>query len=369
MIGVRRALVVFVTVAMLVATALPVFASGEKEQDGEMFIPVISKGFQHQFWQTVNSGAQDAAEELGVEITFEGPTSEAAIQEQVQMLQNALAQGPDAIALAALDTQSVIDQLREAVRREIPIIGFDSGVPNAPEGSIHANAATNNAAAAGIAAEQMFPEIQSRIQNASPQNPVTIVVLSQDATSASVTQRGFGFRDRMIELITSETNKSRNAIRVEGNPAYVADDSPTSNNPAVVLDMVVPASPRTQDVTASAEAIFNRVEDDNIVGMFLSNEGAVVGVLAATNDGAELASTYSDVSVIGFDAGEAQKNAVREGYFLGSITQDPYQIGYQAVELAYRAAQGESVSDVDTGAKFYNAENMDDDDIAPLLYD
>jgi ribose transport system substrate-binding protein len=133
--------------------------------------------------------------------------------------------------------------------------------------------------------------------------------------------------------------------------------------------MVVPASPRTQDVTASANAIFNRVEDDNIQGMFLSNEGAVVGVLAATNDGAELGTTYSDVTIVGFDAGAAQKNAVREGYFLGSITQDPYQIGYKAVELSYKAAMGESVSDVDTGAMFYTAENMDDSEIAPLLYD
>ncbi len=60
---------------------------------------------------------------------------------------------------------------------------------------------------------------------------------------------------------------------------------------------------------------------------------------------------------------------MRNGYFLGSITQDPYQIGYKAVELAVKAYKGESVSDVDTGAKFYNADNMDDADIKGLLYD
>ncbi|MCG8480099.1 MAG: substrate-binding domain-containing protein, partial [Spirochaetales bacterium] len=156
---------------------------------------------------------------------------------------------------------------------------------------------------------------------------------------------------------------------VEGKPAYVASDSPQSSNPAVVIDMVVPASPRTQDVTAAANAVLNRVGDDNIRGIFNSNEGTVVGVLAATNDGSELASTYAGLVVIGFDAGEAQKNAVRQRYFLGSITQDPYQIGYQAVSLAYRAANGEAVSDIDTGAKFYTYANMDEADIAPLLYD
>jgi ribose transport system substrate-binding protein len=271
--------------------------------------------------------------------------------------------------LAALDTESVMDQLQEAVRRDIPIIGFDSGVPNAPEGAIYANASTDNYAAAGIAAEEMFEQISREFDTVSTDNPITVVVLSQDATSTSVTRRGFGFRDRMVELVVNETPLGRDDIQVKGNPAYVADDSPQSNNPAVVIDMVVPASPRTQDATASANAVLNRVDAQNIQGIFCSNEGTVNGLLAATNDGAELASTYDDVTVVGFDAGEGQKNAVRRGYFLGSITQDPYQIGYKAVELAHKAAQGESVSDVDTGAKFYTAENMDDPDIAPLLYD
>lgn len=367
--GSKRLIVVLVTIGFMVAAGLPVFASGQAEEDGEMYIPVISKGFQHQFWQTVADGSEDAAAEYGVEITFEGPASEADIQDQVLMLQNAMAKDPSAVALAALDTQSVMDQLQEALRRDIPIIGFDSGVPNAPEGSIYANASTDNYAAAGLAAENMFEVVADDLSNVGPDNPVTVVVLSQDATSTSVTRRGFGFRDRMIELVASETPLSRGDILVQGNPAYVADDSPQSDNPAVIIDMVVPASPRTQDVTASANAVLNRVEDQNIQGIFCSNEGTVNGLLAATNDGAELASTYDDVTVVGFDAGEAQKNAVREGYFLGSITQDPYQIGYKAVELAYKAAQGESVSDVDTGAKFYTDENMDDPDIAPLLYD
>jgi ribose transport system substrate-binding protein len=44
-------------------------------------------------------------------------------------------------------------------------------------------------------------------------------------------------------------------------------------------------------------------------------------------------------------------------------------IGYKAVELAFKAYKGESVADVDTGAKFYTYQNMDDADIKGLLYD
>ena len=73
--------------------------------------------------------------------------------------------------------------------------------------------------------------------------------------------------------------------------------------------------------------------------------------------------------VAGFDAGASQKNAVRNGWFIGSVTQDPYMIGYYAVELAVKAANGEEVHDVDTGAQWYTAENIDDEMISMLVYD
>jgi ribose transport system substrate-binding protein len=44
-------------------------------------------------------------------------------------------------------------------------------------------------------------------------------------------------------------------------------------------------------------------------------------------------------------------------------------MGYQAVTLAVKAANGEAVEDVDTGSKWYNAENIDSEEISVLLYD
>ena len=93
--------------------------------------------------------------------------------------------------------------------------------------------------------------------------------------------------------------------------------------------------------------------------------------MAATNDGSDLAEggKYADLVVAGFDAGKTLKNAVREGWFIGAVAQDPYQIGYQAVELAVKAIKGEEVTDADTGAVWYNAENIDNPDVAQLVYD
>jgi len=372
----KRMGILLVTAIFFIALATPMFANGKKEggtggaaaSNGKIFIPMISKGFQHQFWQTVMKGAKAAAKKYGVEMTFEGPPTEADIQPQVQMLVNAMAKNPSAVCLAALDTNSVMDQLNEAVRRKIPIIGFDSGVPNAPKGAIYATAATDSYAAAGLAAKKMFPVIKDKIVAATASNPVTIVDFNQDATSQSVTDRGKGFRDMMIKLIETEANRSASDIKVVGNPAYIAADTPTGGS-AIILDMQVPASPKDTDATNTAHAILNRVKSDNILGIFCSNEGTARAVLASSNDGSSLPTQYKGLIVIGFDAGKAQKAAVRDKYFFGAITQDPYMIGFDAMELAYKAVKGETVSNMDTGAKFYDTTNMDQPDIAQLLYD
>jgi ribose transport system substrate-binding protein len=363
----KKSLVILLALIVLASFA-PIFAQAAAE--GKPYIAVVSKGEQHDFWQQVKLGANAAAEKYAVDITFEGPPSESDVQIQVEMLNNAMAKNPVAIALAALNTSSVLDQLQETKAKGIPVIGFDSGVPEAPAGSIWANASTDNFNAAGVAAKKMFDVIKTKIESATDAKPVKIIVMNQDASGESLLSRGKGFRDTMIDLIVSQTKLTKNDIKVTGNVGYIAADSPTTGK-KVIIEMVVPASAAMTDATNASQAVLNKVVSDNVLGIFCSNEATVKGLLAATNDGAALKSnaSYKNLVVFGFDSGAAQKNAVREGYFYGSITQDPYSIGYKAVELAYKAYKGEKVSDVDTGAKFYDKSNMNDADIKGLLYD
>jgi len=364
----KKSLIILLTLVVLVSF-MPLFAQGA-EEGGKPYIAVVSKGEQHDFWQQVKKGAMVAAEDFDVDITFEGPPSESDVQIQVEMLNNAMAKNPVAICLAALNTSAVLDQLQETKTKGIPVIGFDSGVPEAPEGSIWANAATNNYVAAGMAAEKMFEVIKGKVAMATVAKPCKIVVMNQDASGESLLSRGKGFRDKIIELIVDGTSLTKNDISVVGNAGFIASDSPKMGK-KVFIDMVVPASSAMTDATNSAQAVLMKVKGDNIVGIFCTNEATVKGLLAATNDGASLKTQadLKDVTVIGFDAGAAQKNAIRNQYFLGSITQDPFSIGYKAVELAKKAIDGEEISDVDTGAKFYTYMNMDDDDIKGLIYD
>ncbi len=329
------------------------------------YISVISKGEQHAFWQAVRKGADDAAAEYGVEMYYYGPPSESDIALQVEALNGELAKKPVALALAALSTESVMSQLAECLEKGIPVIGFDSGVPNAPEGSIKATASTNNQNAAALAAEKML-ELEGYadvLKAATPEKPVVLAVLSQDATSESVSGRTTGFVNKMTELAGEH-----GSVIVKGHDLWATKAEEAPENPTIVIHVEIAATPETVDVTNSANAVLNI---ENLHSVFLSNEGAVNGFLAATNAGSDLAegARYGDLVVAGFDAGKTQKNAVREGWFVGSVTQDPYRIGYLAVELAYKASQGEEVDDVDTGAQWYTAENIDQPEIAILVYD
>lgn len=364
----KKSLIILLALIVLASFA-PIFAQAASES-GKPYIAVVSKGEQHDFWQQVKLGANAAADEYGVDITFEGPPSESDVQIQVEMLNNAMAKNPVAIALAALNTSSVIDQLQETKAKGIPVIGFDSGVPEAPAGSIWANASTDNFNAAGSAAKKMFEVIKPKIESATDAKPVKIIVMNQDASGESLLSRGKGFRDTMIDLIVDQTNLSKNDIKVTGNVGYIAPHNPTTGK-KVIIEMIVPASSAMTDATNASQAVLNKIVSDNVLGIFCSNEATVKGLLAATNDGATLKTNpaFKNVVVIGFDSGAAQKNAVREGYFYGSVTQDPYAIGYKAVELAYKAYKGEKVADVDTGARFYNKDNMNDANIKGLLYD
>jgi ribose transport system substrate-binding protein len=323
-----------------------------------MYISVVSKGFQHQFWQAVKAGSDQAAIDLGVTILFDGPEGEGAIATQVDMIDRELAKNPAAMALAALDTSSVLSQLADAQSRGIPIVGFDSGVPDAPAGQIAANASTDNDAAAALGADHLFAALESQIAAATSDAPVVITVLSQDVTSASIQGRTRGFAVQFAKLAEGVNS---NGVAISG--GYSAINKGDAGSAAVVIEVVVGATPDITDMTNAANGMLNT---PNLIGVFCSNEGAVGGLLAAINAGSVVP---TGVLLVGFDAGAAQKGAVRAGQFLGSITQDPFQIGYKAVELAVKAARGESVSDVDTGAKWYDASNMDDPDIAILIYD
>ncbi|MFD0672960.1 ABC transporter substrate-binding protein [Cohnella sp. GCM10027633] len=295
----------------------------DKASDGKMYIPVISKGFQHQFWQAVKQGAEKAATELGVEITFEGPETEQQVDKQIEMLQAALDKKPAAIAFAALDSKAATPLLEKAKSSDIPVVGFDSGVDSDIPVT---TAATDNVAAAALAADKMAELIGGSGE---------VAVVAHDQTSRTGVDR----RDGFVKQIEAKYPDIK-IVDIQ----YGGGDHLKSTDLAKAIMQAHP----------------------NLKGIFGTNEGSAVGVVNAVTE----LKKEGAITVIGYDSGKLQMDAIRSGAMAGAITQDPIGIGYWAVKAAVQAKNGESVAKtIDTGFHWYDKTNIDNDDIKALLYE
>jgi ribose transport system substrate-binding protein len=302
--------------------AAPAETKAPEEAAAKPYIPVISKGFQHQFWQAVKAGSEKAAKDFNVDITFEGPESEAMVDKQVEMFQTALDKKPAAICLAAVDSKAFQPLLEKAKAANIPVIGFDSGVDSdIPV----ATAATDNIAAAAYAADKMAELIGGKGE---------VAVIAHDQTSRTGIDRVAGFTDQVKNKYPDIT-----VVDVQ----YGGGDQLKSTD---LAKAIIQAHP-------------------NLKGFFGANEGSIIGVLNAVKElGME-----GKIVVIGYDSGQQQMDAIRAGTEAGAITQDPIGIGYKCVEAAVKAMKGESLpKNIDTGFHWYDKTNIDDPTIAPLLY-
>lgn len=337
---------IFLLTTTLIASALIFVSCGNKEP----YIAVISKGFQHKFWVTVRKGAEDAAKENGVKISFVGPETESDSKVQQDLLDSEINKNPDAIAFAAV-TGDFSEQVRRIKDKNIPLIGFDSGIlPDQAQGAVLATASTDNRAAAAVVADRMFEQLKSRIAKFTTANKAKIAVLQLDNSDTGI-GRAEGFVNRFKQL---------------------ADSDPTTAN-KYVLQVIVPTTQNESDIANEVNALRGK----SVLGIYLSNEAMARGFLVvyksaevgAANTIVGDAQDGGNLVVMGFDSGKPQLDAIRSGIILGSVTQNPYQIGYQAVSLAVKASKGESVASVDTGAEWYDKTNIDDPKIEQLLYE
>jgi ribose transport system substrate-binding protein len=289
---------------------------------GKPYVAMISKGFQHQFWQAVKQGAEKAAAQYNVTMTFEGPENESQVDKQLEMLQTAYNKKPSALGFAALDSKAAIPLLQKFKDAKIPVVGFDSGVDSDIPVT---TAATDNIAAAAAAADKMVSLIGGSGE---------VAIIAHDQTSRTGIDRVKGFTDQI-------KSKYPNVKIVE--TQYGGGDQLKSTD---LAKAIITAHP-------------------NLKGFFGANEGSAIGVL----NGVKELNMGGKIVVIGYDSGQQQMDAIRSGLMAGAITQDPIGIGFKSVEAAVKAIKGESVSkNIDTGFHWYDKTNIDSPDIAPLLY-
>ena len=337
---------------------------GLKANEAYVF-PMMVKSFQSTYWDAAQEGMKKASKELGVDYKPQGPNSESDIADQVNMINTAIASNPVGLGLAACDTSSVTDALKTCAEKGIPVVTFDTGIADAPEGSVVCEVCTDNAQAGAVAAENMYNSIKDVVKDADGQ--VVIGEVNQDATGQNIQQRGTGFINKMIELLQADGK----TVAVSGNEFYVnaAEGADADAKDAdVVIQVAVPAQTTVELCSTEAQAILSQ---ENCIAIFGSNQVSAEGVLAANANLNVLGSdpANGDVVGVGFDAGSIIKAAVKDGTLVGAVTQSPLMMGYYAIYALTAAANGQKLEDVPTEGYWYDATNMEDENIAPNLYD
>ena len=337
---------------------------GLKANEAYVF-PMMVKSFQSTYWDAAQEGMKKASKELGVDYKPQGPNSESDIADQVNMINTAIASNPVGLGLAACDTSSVTDALKTCAEKGIPVVTFDTGIADAPEGSVVCEVCTDNAQAGAVAAENMYNSIKDVVKDADGQ--VIIGEVNQDATAQNIQQRGTGFINKMIELLQADGK----TVAVSGNEFYVnaAEGADADAKDAdVVIQVAVPAQTTVELCSTEAQAILSQ---ENCIAVFGSNQVSAEGVLAANANLNVLGSdpANGDVVGVGFDAGSIIKAAVKDGTFIGAVTQSPLMQGKISIETLAKICDGESVEDVTTDGYWYDSTNMEDADIVPNLYD
>lgn len=329
-------------------------------------IEMVGNSFAVQFCNINVDGARAAADELGnVTLNYNASQDSSQVQEQIDILNQALAKKPDAILIAAADPDALEAQMIKAKEENIPVVAYDIAFNQAPEGSLTATVSTNNTAAAGLAAEKLMEneEFLEKVKAASADQPLIVSCLAPDAVMTAHEQRIRGFCDKLYDLLQEY---QPDAVEITGHTSF---ERASAQPAAVSIHTEIPPTKADADIRNQAQKM---IGENDVAAVFCVNEASVTALLSATTDGLDLDKEngkYKSLIAIGFDAGRTMKGAVDSRYFYGAVAQDPFAMGYEGLKLCVDAVNGKSVEDIDAPAVWYDYSNMEEPDIAKILYD
>lgn len=292
-------------------------------------IAVIPKGTTHEFWKSIHAGAVKAQRELAeqgvkVNLIWKGPLKEDDREQQVQVVENFVAQRVSGIVVAPLDRKALAAPLESAVRGKIPVVIIDSGLDSKAQSSF---VATDNREGGRIAGRELGKMLGGK---------GNVIMLRLAVGSASTEEREEGFLEVMKK------------------------DFP--NLKLLSTDQHAGATRDTAKRTA--ENLLNRFGRD-VNGIFACNESSAAGMLLALRD-AGLGG--GKVKFVAFDSGETLNAGLKAGDIQGMVVQNPMRMGYLGVKTMVDILQGKKVAaQIDTGVGFVTKENFNSPEMADIV--
>ena len=282
-------------------------AATESGASSDAKIALITMDSIDQHWITLNEGAQKAAKELGVEVTFMSPNTKDDAQ-QIECVNNAVAGGYNAILVAANGPDAISSALKEAAGAGIKIVYVDSPANVEAEATF----STDNKAAGKTAGEQMIAALE-----AAGTTSGDIGIINVNAATDSCVMREEGFRSAF-------EGTAFNILETQ----YGEGDA------------------------AKSQSIAENYITQGVAGIFGCNEGSTTGAGNAIK-----ASGNAAIIGVGFDKSDAIINLIKDGYLLCTMAQNPDVMGYEGVKAAVAAIGGEALGGKvsDTGVSVIDA--------------
>lgn len=291
----------------------------------DVTIPVIVKDTTSFYWQIVLAGARKAGKDLGVNVPELGAQSEADINGQISILENAVSGAPAAIVIAPTQRAALGKPIDEAAK-SVKIIGIDSAADSQAFTSF---LTTDNVQGGRIAADGLAEAIIAKTGKAEGE----VALITHLPGVGSLDERAQGFKEQL-------------AAKYPG-LKLVADkvsDGTANGGLAITTDLLT-AFP-------------------DLKGIFASN------LIQAQGAGQAFAENKSQdkVALVGFDSDDKLVKFLADGVISALVVQDPFRMGYDGVKTALAASKGEKVEAfVDTGANLITTANMNEPRSQELL--
>ncbi|WP_017187509.1 ribose ABC transporter substrate-binding protein RbsB [Alkalibacillus haloalkaliphilus] len=296
----KLGLIAFLTIGLLAAcTTESPTSNGDDEtdasgDDGEVHIGLAVSTQNNPFFVTLREGAEDKAEELGVDITVVDAQDDAATQ--LSSIEDLIQQEVDVLVVNPTDSEAVVSAVEAANEADIPVVTVDR---SADGGEVVAHIASDNVAGGEMAGDFIIEQLGGE---------GNVVELEGIPGSSAARERGEGFH---------------NAVGAEDGIEVVAEQPADFD--------------RAEGLTVMENIIQSGQEFDAV---FAHNDEMALGAVRALESAG-----MDDVIVVGFDATDDAVEAVEAGEMDATIAQQPIEIGEQGVETAIDIANGEAVED------------------------
>lgn len=281
----------------------------EAATDEELRVGLVTINLQALFFNQINTGAEEVAEELGVQLDVFNANNDPV--EQANAIETFVADGVDALIVLAIDTEGIVPAIEAADAAGVPVVAVDA-IVDSP--AVSTQVGTDNEGA-GAQIGEFLVELSGGEGDVGIVGALnsTIQNTRQAGFEQAVTDAGMG-----IVNVVDGRNVQEDALTAAENL-----------------------------ITANPEMAY----------AYATGEPALIGLASAVeSQGAE-----DRITVVGWDLSQPVVTGIEAGWIAGVVQQDTFRFGQEGMRAAVALARGEEVAtDIPIDTFIVTPDNLDE---------